>query len=89
MTAHATLGVLDALIRWPSTLTLATKEDGTCSFPGCTNELALNFQRYANVEDGTCAFEPEAPCPADLDGDGAIATGDLLLFLGTFGQICM
>ena len=68
---------------------LATKEDGTCSFPGCTNELALNFQRYANVEDGTCAFEPEAPCPADLDGDGAIATGDLLLFLGTFGQICM
>ena len=67
----------------------ATTEDGSCSFPGCTNELALNFQHYANVEDGTCTFEEETSCPSDLDGDGVVATGDLLVFLGSFGQLCM
>jgi hypothetical protein len=30
----------------------------------------------------------ENDCPADLDGDGAVATADLLFFLTAFGMIC-
>ena len=66
----------------------ATREDGSCVFTGCTNETAVNFQHYANVEDGSCDFEFVATCPADINGDGAVAASDLLVFLGSFGQTC-
>ena len=66
----------------------AAKEDGSCVFPGCTNETAVNFQHYANIEDGSCDFEFVATCPADINGDGAVAASDLLVYLGSFGQTC-
>ena len=66
----------------------ATREDGSCVFTGCTNETAVNFQHYANVEDGSCDFEFVATCPADINGDGAVAASDLLVFLGSCGQTC-
>ena len=28
----------------------------------------------------------ESPCPADVDGNGAVAVDDLLLVLGNYGQ---
>ena len=67
----------------------ATVEDGSCVYFGCTNATAVNYNPYANVEDGSCDYETNTSgCPTDVDGDGSTGTQDLLLFLGSFGQIC-
>ena len=63
----------------------------TCVFTGCegcTYPDAVNFDALALTDDGTCTFDIANPCPADLNGDGSITTGDLLIFLGAFGTIC-
>ena len=46
---------------------------------GTTWDAALNQCIADVVEDF---------CPADLDGDGSVSTGDLLQFLAAFGQAC-
>jgi len=73
----------------------ANIEDNTlCVFEGCdpvvgcTYESASNYDSTSGLDDGTCVFELVNPCPADLNGDGSITTGDLLIFLGAFGSIC-
>lgn len=55
---------------------------------GCTYPDASNYDEGAITDNGTCEFEIANPCPADLNGDGSITTGDLLIFLGAFGTIC-
>ncbi|MDZ4824479.1 MAG: lamin tail domain-containing protein [Flavobacteriales bacterium] len=65
---------------------MATPDDGSCIFPGCTDPLALNYTPLANLDDDTCNFE--APCPADLDGNGVVNVSDLLAFMGAFGTLC-
>ena len=55
---------------------------------GCTYPDASNYDATAIADNGTCEFEIANPCPADLNGDGSITTGDLLIFLGAFGTIC-
>jgi len=55
---------------------------------GCTYPDATNYDGTAITDDGSCTFEIANPCPADLNGDGSITTGDLLIFLGAFGTIC-
>jgi len=55
---------------------------------GCTYPDATNYDGTALTDDGSCTFEIANPCPADLNGDGSITTGDLLIFLGAFGTIC-
>jgi len=55
---------------------------------GCTYPDASNYDGAAISDDGTCTFDIANPCPADLNGDGSITTGDLLIFLGAFGTIC-
>ena len=69
----------------------AGADDGSCSTPvveGCTYSSASNFNPSANVENGTCTFDAVNPCPADLDGNGAVGTPDLLAFLAAFGVEC-
>jgi hypothetical protein len=39
-------------------------------------------------EDGFEAALNEANCPGDLDNDGSVSTGDLLVFLSSFGANC-
>ena len=39
----------------------------------------------ASVE---CPEEDESGCATDFDGDGEVATSDLLVFLSTFGDFC-
>jgi len=55
---------------------------------GCTYADASNYDETAVADNGTCVFDIANPCPADLNGDGSITTGDLLIFLGAFGTIC-
>jgi len=71
----------------------ATVNDGSCEFTscvdeGCTYADADNYDPVANQDDGTCTFTIDTACPGDLDGDGWIITGDLLLFLALFGTGC-
>ena len=55
---------------------------------GCTYPDAANYDAASVADDGSCTFDIANPCPADLNGDGSITTGDLLIFLGAFGTIC-
>jgi len=66
-------------------------DDAQCVYDGCDGCTYLDATNYAvgSVnDDGSCVFEIANSCPADLNGDGSITTGDLLLFLGAFGSIC-
>ena len=70
----------------------ATQDDGSCGeliVFGCIYDSASNFDPIANVDDNSCEFTETNDCPADLDGDGAATTGDLLAFLATFGLTCL
>ena len=71
----------------------ATADDGSCSnvlVPGCMYQNATNYNPLANDDDNSCQFEDGGnnDCPADLDGDGAVTTTDLLSFLAEFGASC-
>ena len=68
----------------------ATEDDGSCVTPvvyGCIYEAADNYNAEANTDNGDCIFA-EDNCPGDLDGDGLVATPDLLSFLSVFGTTC-
>ena len=70
----------------------AGSDNGSCAtgvVAGCTYPDAENYEATANDDDGSCTFETgSSACPADLDGDGAVATADLLQFLSAFGLVC-
>lgn len=68
----------------------ATADDGSCATPvvfGCTYEDADNYSASATNDDGSCEFTLNT-CVGDLDGDGLVATPDLLSFLSVFGTTC-
>ena len=68
----------------------ATEDDGSCVTPvayGCIYEAADNYDAEANTDNGNCIFADD-DCPGDLDGDGLVATPDLLSFLSVFGTTC-
>ena len=71
----------------------AASDDGSCTTAivyGCIYDAASNYNPLANVDDNSCQFDGTGgDCQADLDGDGAITTGDLLTFLASFGQTCL
>ncbi|MFM7234828.1 MAG: hypothetical protein ACKOZM_09560, partial [Flavobacteriales bacterium] len=37
-------------------------DDGSCTFPGCTNPAALNYNESAGCDDGTCVFTGVPGC---------------------------
>jgi hypothetical protein len=39
-------------------------------------------------DDGSCIGNGVLSCPADINQDGGVNTGDLLIFLGAFGEDC-
>jgi hypothetical protein len=61
---------------------LATSDDGSCIFDYCDPNAGYDAGFEAGVD------SVENTCPSDLNGDGSITTGDLLVFLGSFGTLC-
>lgn len=66
----------------------ANTDDGSCIILGCTYDAADNYNADANDDDGSCEFSGGSGCVGDIDGDGVVATGDLLGFLAVFGSTC-
>ena len=63
--------------------------------PGCTDELACNYDPEATEDDGSCEYPQEGfscdcefLCPGDFNGDGERNIQDLLLILAPYGQTC-
>lgn len=54
---------------------------------GCTYPFATNFNPDANVDDGMCDFAGPN-CPTDVNFDGITNSADLLVFLGSYGNVC-
>ena len=65
---------------------LATSDDGSCIFEDCDPNAGYD-QGYADGE-ASVDCPDVSSCPSDLNGDGYITTGDLLVFLGAFGSLC-
>lgn len=54
---------------------------------GCTDLLAVNYSNCANLDDNSCIYESPS-CNGDLDFNGNINVGDLLIFLTLYGTSC-
>jgi hypothetical protein len=70
----------------------ATVDDGSCeieSCAGCTWPNADNYNPDALFDDGSCTGGGVLACPSDINQDGMVNTGDLLIFLGAFGEECI
>ena len=70
---------------------LATIDNNSCVFPsadvlGCTDEGALNYHPAATTDDNSCTYP--STCDSDFNNDGEVNSGDLLVFLGSFGSSC-
>jgi hypothetical protein len=62
----------------------ATIDDGSCTFG--PSEIACGIGTFWDPITETCqAF---LDCPADLNNDGVVSAGDLLIFLSAFGTFC-
>jgi glucose/arabinose dehydrogenase len=55
---------------------------------GCTYANATNYSPTAQVDDGSCTFDLNCTCPADLNADGVIGIDDLMLFIALYGEQC-
>ncbi|MDA0303476.1 MAG: hypothetical protein O3B45_03890 [Bacteroidetes bacterium] len=57
---------------------------------GCRYSSALNYSELASDDNGLGFFE-ESPttCSEDLNSDGVVGMGDLLILLASFGNACV
>lgn len=65
---------------------VVTYEAEPNAISGCTNPEASNYNAMATCDDGSCLVG--ATCLGDLDGNGSLGTGDLLILLGVFASPC-
>jgi hypothetical protein len=64
---------------------LAFDDDGSCSFPGCQDPEAINYDPFSGCE-AQCFYDEELV--GDLNTDCVVNTEDLLLLLTTYGSNC-
>ena len=55
---------------------------------GCTDPFALNYTGEDCFLTAHCLYAGEPDCVGDLDENGTVSTGDLLMLLGIFGTLC-
>ena len=68
----------------------ATVDDGSCEYAGCTDPVALNFNPWFSLDDGSCLYDDVGPeCVGDIDLNGSVGSGDLLMILTKFGTTCV
>ena len=85
------VGVLDAVGECNGDCQSDTNGNGICDvndIAGCTYPGANNYASSATMDNGTCVFDLNSACPADVDQDGLIGVTDILLVLSAFGQDC-
>jgi len=58
------------------------------SCQGCTYPQATNYDPAALIDDGSCDIQAVNSCPADINEDGVVGVGDLIIFIAAFGQVC-
>ncbi len=59
-----------------------------CVYGGCTYPDAENYDPSATCDDGSCFYQIASGCIGDLNGDFAVTSGDLSIFLAAFGTTC-
>ncbi|MDA9864436.1 hypothetical protein N9C70_05155 [Flavobacteriales bacterium] len=70
---------------------LDSDEDGICDgdeIPGCTDDTAVNFHPAATENDGTCVYGFVSSCLGDIDNNGVVGVGDVLLLLNFYSSVC-
>lgn len=55
---------------------------------GCADPEAMNYTGSACFLSSQCLYAHEPHCVGDLDENGMVSTGDLLMLLGIFGTTC-
>jgi hypothetical protein len=64
-----------------------SENTSTCSYPGCDNQSAANYNSEAGCDDGSCLFYA-SECPGDFNFDNQVNVADLLILLGGYGLGC-
>jgi hypothetical protein len=64
-------------------LAAAIEDDGSCVYVADACGVGTEWD-----EDTQSCLPIEGFCQTDLDGDGLVAVGDLLLILADFGNVC-
>ena len=44
-------------------------DDGSCFYNGCMDTLAVNFESYATMDDGSCLYISQCSIPGQYDGN--------------------
>ena len=68
-----------------------TDGDGTCDaneIPGCIDPEAVNHHPAATEDDGTCVYGTVVDCVGDLDENGVLGVGDVLILLANYSLVC-
>lgn len=56
--------------------------------PGCTYDVATNYNPEATIDDGSCEFDCNNDCTGDVNNDSAVSVADILILLTQFGAVC-
>ncbi len=90
MTTTYTLTITDSYGCAAADDVVITIDNGLCDIEGCLDSTAYNYNPDATVDNQFCLYTTggNGTCATDVNGDGEVNTGDLLMILGSFGSQC-